>query len=95
MKIAVIGAAGKAGRLIAGEALDLFRASDMNWTFFSLRAFLTPRGRGPGATPRGRCGHPEEQGKSCISCADFAVFLVDELEQGKHIRERITAVSEG
>ncbi len=30
MKIAVIGAAGKAGRLIAKEALDLFRASDMN-----------------------------------------------------------------
>ena len=35
------------------------------------------------------------QGQSYISYADFAVFLVDELEQSKHIRERITAVSEG
>ncbi len=80
----------------AKEALDLFRASDMNWTFFSPAGFLTPRGRGPGATPRG--GDVvilNEQGKSYISYADFAVFLVDELEQGKHLRERITAVSNG
>ena len=32
-------------------------------------------------------------GQSYISYADFAIAMVDEIEQAKHIRERVTAVS--
>jgi putative NADH-flavin reductase len=32
----------------------------------------------------------DEQGQSCISAEDYAVALVDELEQPHHVRERFT-----
>ena len=80
----------------AKEALDLFRASDINWTFFSPAGFFDAKGPRTGSyTPGGDVVILNEQGRSYISYADFAVFLVDELEQSKHIRERITAVSNG
>ena len=80
----------------AKEALDLFRASDINWTFFSPAGYFDAKGPRTGSyTPGGDVVILNEQGKSYISYADFAVFLVDEIEQGKHIRERITAVSKG
>jgi putative NADH-flavin reductase len=80
----------------AKEALDLFRASDINWTFFSPAGYFDTKGPRTGSyTLGGDVVILNEQGKSYISYADFAVFLVDEIEQGKHIRERITAVSRG
>ena len=80
----------------AKEALDLFRASDINWTFFSPAGFFDAEGPRTGSyTLGGDVVILNEQGKSYISYADFALFLVDEIEQGKHIRERITAVSKG
>ena len=34
------------------------------------------------------------QGKSYISYADYAIAMLDEAEQGKHIKKRFTVVSE-
>ena len=34
------------------------------------------------------------KGESVISYADYAIAMVDEIESGKHIKERISVVSE-
>ena len=78
----------------AKEALDLFKAADMNWTFFSPAGFFDPKGARSGSyTLGGDVVILNRMGQSYISYADFAVAMVDEIEQGKHIRERVTAVS--
>ncbi len=78
----------------AKVALDLFRASDMNWTFFSPAGFFDPNGARSGSyTLGGDVVIQNRMGQSYISYADFAVAMVDEIEQAKHIRERVTAVS--
>ncbi len=76
------------------ETLDLFRASDMNWTFFSPAGNFDPNGARSGSyTLGGDVVIQNRMGQSYISYADFAVAMVDEIEQAKHVRERITAVS--
>lgn len=37
---------------------------------------------------------PNSKGESVISYADYAIAMVDEIESGKHIQERISVVSE-
>ena len=75
----------------AAENLKRLRAeSTLEWTFFSPAAEI-----GPGArTGRFRLGSDQlltdPLGKSRISYPDYAIALVDELEQGKHIRQRFT-----
>lgn len=70
---------------------DLRGVDDIDWTFFSPAAFIF---EGP------RLGHfrlgkdqlvTDENGESKISFADYAIALVDELEQGRHIKARFTA----
>jgi putative NADH-flavin reductase len=34
------------------------------------------------------------KGQSVISYADYAIAMVDEIESGKHVKERISVVSE-
>ncbi len=78
----------------AKEALDLFQASDMNWTFFSPAGSFDPNGARSGSyTLGGDVVILNRMGQSYISYADFAIAMVDEIEQAKHIRERVTAVS--
>ena len=78
----------------AKEALDLFQASDMNWTFFSPAGSFDPNGARSGSyTLGGDVVIHNRMGQSYISYADFAIAMVDEIEQAKHIRERVTAVS--
>jgi uncharacterized protein len=69
---------------------DLRAEHDIDWTFISPGAEF-----GPGE----RTGHfriggdqllADANGKSAISMEDFAIALLDELEQPKHIRQRIT-----
>ncbi len=75
----------------AGAAfLDRLRQlSDLEWTFLSPSALITPGER----TGRFRLGTDQllvgENGSS-ISCEDYAVALVDEIEAPKHIRQRFT-----
>ena len=65
-------------------------AGDLEWTSLSPAAFIQPGER----TGKFRRGKDElisdAQGQSRISAEDYAVALVDELENPKHVRERFT-----
>lgn len=73
-----------------GVFLDLLkREKDLEWTFLSPSAYFGPGGR----TGKFRLGTDQllvgEHGSS-ISFEDYAIALVDELEQPRHIRQRFT-----
>jgi putative NADH-flavin reductase len=72
------------------KALKLLQASDINWTNLSPAAFFEPGER----TGKFRLGTNElitnENGKSRISMEDYAIALVNELEQSAHERARFT-----
>jgi putative NADH-flavin reductase len=63
---------------------------ELEWTFFSPAAEIGPGER----TGKFRLGGDQlvsdANGKSRISYDDYAIALVNELEQGKHIRRRFT-----
>jgi putative NADH-flavin reductase len=71
--------------------LNLLRANQgLDWTFFSPAALIGPGER----TGKFRLGGDQlisdAQGKSAISYDDYAIALVDELENPQHIRGRFT-----
>jgi putative NADH-flavin reductase len=73
------------------ELLRLLKADQqLDWTFFSPAVFIGPGER----TGKFRLGGDEvvaaADGKSSISYDDYAIALVDELEQSKHVRRRFT-----
>lgn len=72
------------------KALDLLRASSIDWTYLSPAAFFAPGER----TGKFRLGQDElltaADGKSSISMEDYAIALVDELEQPQRRRQRFT-----
>jgi uncharacterized protein len=73
------------------ELLKLLRAdSQLDWTFFSPAAVIGPGER----TGKFRLGGDQliigADGKSAISYDDYAIALVDELENPQHIRTRFT-----
>ncbi|PLZ04396.1 3-beta hydroxysteroid dehydrogenase [Burkholderia sp. WAC0059] len=74
------------------SALDYFRTvSDLDWTFFAPAALIAPGER----TGRFRTGAgtliADADGNSRISAEDYAVAFVDELEQGRFVRQVATA----
>ncbi len=73
------------------DALNILRESDLDWTYFSPAIFIQPGER----TGKFRLGGDslvaDDQGKSSISAEDYAIALVDELENPKYIRQRFTA----
>lgn len=72
------------------DALEVIRQSDLDWTYFSPAAFIQPGER----TGKFRLGDDmliaDDKGNSSISAEDYAIALVDELENPKHIRKRFT-----
>jgi putative NADH-flavin reductase len=72
------------------KALELLRSSSIDWTYLSPSAFFEPGRR----TGKFRLGQDElltdANGKSWISMEDYAIALVDELEQPQHRRQRFT-----
>lgn len=72
------------------EALELYRASDLDWTFICPSAAVEP------GTRTGRYRNAGDQllvdsvGKSWISAEDFAAGFLDELIDKKYIRRRMT-----
>jgi uncharacterized protein len=72
------------------KALELLKASDINWTCFSPAGFFEPGAR----TGKFRLGKDQlvtdAKGKSHISFEDYAVALVDELERPANSRARFT-----
>jgi uncharacterized protein len=73
------------------SALDALRTeSSLDWTFLSPSAVIAPGAR----TGKFRLGKEAvligADGKSRISIPDYAIALVDELENPRHIRQRFT-----
>ena len=72
------------------KALELLRESSIDWTYLSPSAFFEPGLR----TERFRLGQDElltaADGMSWISMEDYAIALVDELEQPQRRRQRFT-----
>lgn len=73
------------------EFLQILRAeTELEWTFLSPSAEVVPGER----TGKFRLGKDEllvmQTGESKISMEDYAVALIDELENPEHIRERFT-----
>jgi putative NADH-flavin reductase len=81
----------RANAMAQREALEVYRAvGDLDWTYVAPAAEI---GSGPHIGDY-QIGHDRmlyaEDGKSHISYADYADGVVDCLEQGTHLRERIT-----
>lgn len=86
-------AAWRPGAMAQRDTLELYRASDIYWSFFSPSTLIAPGRR----TGKYRLGTDQlltnEQGESYISAEDYAVALLDEIEHPQFIRKRFTAVS--
>ena len=82
----------KPGSLSAREVLYLLRDEpELEWTFLSPSGMIAPGER----TGQFRLGTDQlltdAEGESRISVEDYAVAMLDELENPKHIRQRFTA----
>ena len=77
-----------------GKALDELRGrTDVRWTFISPAADFQADGERTGAYLLG--GEElilNDAGESIISYADYAIAMVDEIEKGDHIQQRISVV---
>ncbi len=76
------------------KALDVLRKrDDVKWTYISPAADFQAEGARTGEyILAGEEFTLNERGESVISYADFAVAMVDEIEKGNHIQERISVV---
>jgi putative NADH-flavin reductase len=77
--------------LQAIEALDFYRTvEDVDWTYVSPPAMIQPGER----TGQYRLGGDEllvdEGGNSAISAEDYAIAIADLVQQGGHVRERVS-----
>lgn len=74
---------------------DLQQTQNLKWTFISPSAYFDPTGARTGDYTKGE-DHllVNSQNESYISYADYAIALVDEIENADHIRQRFTVVGE-
>lgn len=78
-----------------GQNLEDLRASSINWTFISPSAFFDPEGPRTGKYVTGKDQLLiNAAGQSYVSYADYAIAVVDEIEQSRHVNERFTVGSE-
>ncbi|KIL23942.1 hypothetical protein C2W58_01243 [Bacillus pumilus] len=79
-----------------GENLkDLQQTEGLKWTFLSPASFFDPAGKRTGSYVKGKDQLiVNSKGDSYVSYADYAIALVDEIEQAAHVGERFTVVSE-
>ena len=74
---------------------DLKATQDITWTFVSPSADFNAEGKRTGSYQLGKDNLlVNTNGNSYISYADFAIALVDEIENPQHINERFTIVGE-
>lgn len=78
------------------ETLDeLRKINDVNWVYVSPAGDFQAEGERTGKyIPGGEELVLNSKGESVISYADYAIAMVDEIESGKHAKERISVVSE-
>ena len=72
------------------ESFEVYRneAGDLDWTYLSPAAEIAPGERTGRYRTTGDRLLTDAAGASRITHEDYAVALVDELEQGKHVRQR-------
>jgi putative NADH-flavin reductase len=72
------------------DALAVYRGAPLDWTYISPAALIRPGER----TGQYRTGTDQlltdENGESLISVEDYAVAFVDEIENGRFVRQRMT-----
>jgi len=74
---------------------DLQNADGIKWTFISPAAFFNPEGKRTGSYQKGKDNLiVNKKGDSHVSYADYAIAVLDEIENPQHINERFTLVSE-
>lgn len=74
---------------------DLQATTNVNWTFISPSAHFDVEGARTGTyTVGGDELLVNSKGDSYISYADFAIAVLDEIEQQKHVKKRFTVVGE-
>ena len=72
-------------------ALEFYRkVDDVNWTYVTPPKNFTNGPRTGEFRIGGDAALEDSRGRTRVSCADFAVALIDEAEQAKHVRERIS-----
>ena len=78
------------------EALETLRKyDDVNWTYISPAGDFQAEGERTGKyILAGEELKLNSKGESVISYADYAIAMVDEVESGRHLKERISVVSE-
>lgn len=81
----------KEGASATRDAFHVIKATnDLDWTVLSPAMMIQPGER----TGKFRLGKDQvvfnDKGESKISTADYAIALIDELEQPKHIKQRFT-----
>lgn len=77
----------------ADELAELRKRDDVRWTFVSPAANFQADGERTGSyILAGEELTLNERGESVISYADFAIAMVDEVESGSHVRQRISVV---
>ena len=74
---------------------ELKGTTDLTWTFISPSALFDAEGKRTGSYQSGK-DHllVNSKGESYISYADYAIAVVDEIENPQHINERFTVVGE-
>lgn len=74
---------------------DLQATTDIKWTFISPSAIFDPEGKRTGSYQSGK-DHllVNSKGESYISYADYAIAVLDEIENPQHINERFTVAGE-
>nr|WP_106781067.1 NAD(P)-dependent oxidoreductase [Lysinibacillus timonensis] len=74
---------------------ELQETSNITWTFISPSAMFDAEGKRTGSYKSGK-DHllVNSKGESYISYADYAIAVVDEIENPQHINERFTVVGE-
>ncbi|AJS59517.1 NAD(P)-dependent oxidoreductase [Paenibacillus sp. IHBB 10380] len=74
---------------------DLQNSKGIDWTFISPAAFFNPDGKRTGSYQKGKDNlMVNAKGDSYISYADYAIAVLDEIENSQHHNERFTVVSE-
>ncbi|MGW8428193.1 NAD(P)-dependent oxidoreductase [Peribacillus simplex] len=74
---------------------DLQNATGIQWTFISPSAFFDPQGNRTGRYTLGKDNLlVNSKGESYVSYADFALAVLDEIENPQHINQRFTVVAE-
>jgi len=78
-----------------GKGLKELEKSTIDWTYLSPAAFFDPEGARTGVYQLGK-DHviTNSQNESYISYADYAIALIDELENKNYVNERFAVVGE-